>query len=106
MVATAVGVLDILFETLANSQKTVDQINQACAAKGLPPAFSMDENGNPAIPGNPDYQFEGFGVIIFLPQLAFWVHYKPGGPQHVALGRFTVPIGFGKLLDLKHLLGQ
>ncbi len=104
MVSSAVGVLDILFETLANSQKTVDQINQACAAKGLPPAFTMDGNGKPMLPGNIDYRFEGFGVIIFLPQLSFWVHYKPDSPQHIPLGRFTVPIGLGKLADLKRLL--
>ncbi len=106
MVSSAVGVLDSLFETLANSQKTVDQINQACAAKGLPPAFAMDENGKPVIPGNTDYRFEGFGLIILPPQLSFWVHYKPESTQHIALGRFTVPVGLGKLADLKRLLGQ
>jgi hypothetical protein len=75
MVVTSITtVLDTLFEVLKNSRKTVDKINKACEGKGLPPAFPIDGNGNPEIPGNPDYRFEGFGAIIGLPpKLSFWV---------------------------------
>lgn len=106
MVVTSVGtILSILFETLASSQRTVEQINKACSNKELPPAFLVDNQGNPDIPGNPDYRFEGFGIILGVPpKLSFYVHYKPDSPEHVALGKFTVPIGFAKLVDLNRLL--
>lgn len=106
-VTTGGAILNILFETLSNSRKTIDEINQAGAAKGLPPAFPIDNSSsNPSIPGNPDYRFEGFGVIMgWPPKLSFYVHYKPGSPDHVELGRFTVPIGLGKLIQLNRLLG-
>ena len=106
MVTTAFGAIDILFKTLVNSRKTVDQVNKACADKMLPPAFPIDHSGNPKIPGNRDYRFEGFGVAVFPPKLSFWVHYKSGSANHVALGKFAVSIGIGKLLNLKRLLGQ
>ncbi len=105
-VASTGTLLSILFETLASSQRTVEQINKACSNKGLPPAFPIDKHGNPDVPGNSDYRFEGFGVILGLPpKLSFYVHYKPDSPEHVSLGKFTVPIGFGKLADLNRLLG-
>ncbi|MGH2412339.1 MAG: hypothetical protein ACRDEA_01295 [Microcystaceae cyanobacterium] len=107
MVVTPISsVLAILFETLTNSRRSVDEINKACTDKGLPPAFPLTRDGTPEIPGNPDYRFEGFGVIIGLPpKLSFWVHYKPDSPDHVELGRFTVPIGLGRLASLNRLLG-
>jgi hypothetical protein len=93
----AASLLDILLTALANSRKTLDQINQAAKQKGLPLPFPPDENGEPQIPGNTDYRFEGLGLIVGLPpKISFWVHYKPGSPDHVALGRFTVPIELGK----------
>ena len=104
MVTNAFGAIDILFGTLASSRKTVDQLNKACVGKGLPPAFPIDENGSPNIPGNPDYRFEGFGAIVAPPQLSFWVHYKPDSLEHIELGRFTVRIGLEKLIELKRFL--
>ncbi|MEM8643108.1 MAG: hypothetical protein AAGG51_30470 [Cyanobacteria bacterium P01_G01_bin.54] len=93
---SAIG-LKTLLDTLANSQATVDQINQICAEKDLPPVFLLNEQRVPDIPGNSDYRFEGFGAVIGLsPKLSFWVHYKPGTSEHVEIGRFTVPVGFGK----------
>ncbi|MEO0457915.1 MAG: hypothetical protein AAF152_15230 [Cyanobacteria bacterium P01_A01_bin.114] len=93
---SAIG-LKKLLEALANSQSTITQINQICAEKDLPPVFSFNEQGDPDISDNPDYRFEGFGAVIGLPpKISFWVHYKPGTPDHVEIGRFTVPVGFGK----------
>jgi hypothetical protein len=100
-VTTATTIVDSLLQVLANSRQTIDEINAASAAKGLPPAFKESDTSAIGIVGNPDYRFEGFGVIVvrpFPPKLAlsFWVHYKPGSPDHISLGRFTVPIS---LLD-------
>ena len=97
MTITTNNTVDSLLAILANSRKTVEQINAACTAKGLPPAFVLGEDSAIALQGNPDYRFEGFGtdvVRVFPPKLAlsFWVHYKPESPQHVEVGRFTVPI--------------
>lgn len=106
-VATATAILDSLLSVLANSRQTVDEVNAACAAKGLPPAFN-NSNSPLGIDGNSDYRFEGFGVIVVRPfppkfALSFWVHYKPGSPQHVELGRFTVPISFLDSLKFRSL---
>lgn len=90
---------------LANSQQTIDEINQACITKGLPPALKFGENMI-QIEGNRDYRFEGFGMVAGLPpKLAFWVHYKPGSPDHVGLGRFTMPISIGKIAEIRSLIG-
>lgn len=96
-VATATALVDNLLSVLANSRQTIDEINAACTAKGLPPAFKESDTSAIGIVGNPDYRFEGFGVILVRPfppkfALSFWVHYKPESDQHIALGRFTVPI--------------
>lgn len=106
IITPTASILSILFETLSSSQRTIEQINQACSSKGLPLAFPLDNQGTPDIPGNPDYRFEGFGIILSLPpKLSFYVHYKPDSPEHIALGKFTVPISFGRLVDLNRLLG-
>jgi hypothetical protein len=100
------SILGVVFDVLAKSQTTITQINQTCSNKGLPPAFSISPDGIPEIPGNPDYRFDGFGVIVGIPpQLSFYVEYKPGSPQQISLGRFTVPVGVGTMLHLNRLLG-
>ena len=92
---TSAIALKSLFKAIARSRKVAEQVNQTCSAKGLPLAFPANENGEFNIPGNPDYQFEGFGTVVGIPpQVSFWVHYKPNTSEHVALGQFTVPIGF------------
>ncbi|GAP94818.1 hypothetical protein [Leptolyngbya sp. NIES-2104] len=91
---------------LANSHQTIDTINNTCTAKGLPPALKFGADITD-IEGNQDYRFEGFGLIAGLPpKLAFWVHYKPDSSDHVALGRFTMPISIGKLSEIQSLVGQ
>jgi hypothetical protein len=76
---------------LVNSPATIREINQKCAALGLPPAIVF--NPPTELRGDPDYQFEGFGVILGIPmKVSFWVHYKPDSPQHVELGRFLVSV--------------
>lgn len=91
---------------LASSHQTIDEINQACVAKGLPPALKFGENITD-IEENRDYRFEGFGMIAGLPpKLAFWVHYKPDSSQHIELGRFTMPVGVGKISQVRSLIGK
>lgn len=91
---------------LAASRQTIDAINNACTAKGLPPALKIGANLTD-IEGNQDYRFEGFGLIAGLPpKLAFWVHYKPDSSDHVALGRFTMPVSIGKLSEIQSLIGR
>lgn len=91
MVTTTVAKsVDILIGLSDQALRTMDAINQECLKKQLPPAFSMEE-GVPK--GNKHYRFEGLGVILGLPpRLSFWVHYKPDSPEHVNLGRFTMPL--------------
>jgi hypothetical protein len=106
-ISTVSAITTALFETLSNSREAVDQINQACSGKGLPLAFPIDESGNPDIPGNPEFRFEGFGVDVgFQPKITFWIHYKFGTPEYVELGKFGVPVGFGKMLKFQRLLGK
>ncbi|MBD1845755.1 hypothetical protein H6F89_20565 [Cyanobacteria bacterium FACHB-63] len=91
---------------LANSHQTIDAINNACAATGLPPALKIGANPTD-IEGNQDYRFEGFGLIAGVPpKCAFWVHYKPESAQHIPLGRFTMPVSIGKLSAIQSLIGQ
>jgi hypothetical protein len=102
---TATTSLDSLLSALADSRQTVDEINAACVAKGLSPAFPNSDLPIP-ITANPDYRFEGFGAIVERPfppkfALSFWVHYKPESPQPLALGRFTMPIGLLELLKFR-----
>lgn len=104
-VGTTTAILDNLLSTLANSHQTVDQINAACTAKGLSPAFQSSDSSI-GIAVNPDYRFEGFGVVVERPfppkfALAFWVHYKPESSQHLSLGRFTMPMSFLELLKFR-----
>lgn len=107
-VTTVTTIVDSLLQVLANSRQTIDQINAACAAKTLPPAFKESDTSPIGIVGNPDYRFEGFGVIVVRPlppklALSFWVHYKPESDQHVALGRFTVPISVFDAIKFRSL---
>jgi hypothetical protein len=109
MTVAITTVVDSLLTVLANSRQTIDEINRACSAKGLPPAFKDSDTSLVGIVGNPDYRFEGFGVIVVRPfppkfALSFWVHYKPESTQHVSLGRFTVPISALDALKFKSLL--
>ncbi|MBW4445276.1 MAG: hypothetical protein KME10_29725 [Plectolyngbya sp. WJT66-NPBG17] len=104
----ATTILDTLLSALANSRQTIDEINTACSTKGLPPAFQDSDTSPVGIVGNPGYRFEGFGVIVVRPfppkfALSFWVHYRPGSTQHVALGRFTVPISALNALKFRSL---
>lgn len=104
-VVAATATLDNLLSVLANSRQTVDEVNAACTAKGLSPAFQNSDSPI-GITANPDYRFEGFGAIaerIFPPKfaLSFWIHYKPGNAQHVPLGRFAVPINLQELLRFR-----
>ncbi|MCU0550371.1 MAG: hypothetical protein MUC48_13560, partial [Leptolyngbya sp. Prado105] len=72
-----------ILSILATSHQTIDQINQACVAKGLPPALKIGANFA-EIEENRDYRFEGFGLSAGLsPKLTFWVHYKPESPDHM-----------------------
>ena len=34
------------------------------------------------------------------PKLSFYVHYKKGQPEHVAVGKFLVPIAFGDVIKI------
>ncbi|CAN1208662.1 hypothetical protein TUMEXPCC7403_00475 [Tumidithrix helvetica PCC 7403] len=90
--------LDIVFRILGDTDEFISKVNQACADKGLPPA----------LPGNTDYRFEGFGVafIGFKPYLTFWLHYKPDSPQHIAFDRFEIPISYAQSLHLVADLGH
>jgi hypothetical protein len=107
-IATATTIVESLLALLANSRPTIDEINAACLAKGLPPAFT--ESDSPlGVDGNLDYRFEGFGITVvrvFPPKfaLAFWVHYKPDSVKHVALGKFMMPISSGKLSLVRSLI--
>lgn len=109
-IATATAILDSVFAVLANSNQTIDEINAACLAQGLPHAFT--ESDSPLeVDGNPDYRFEGFGIIVVRPlppkfALTFWVHYKPDSVNHVALGKFTMPISADKLPLVRSLIGK
>jgi hypothetical protein len=93
--------LDIVLQILGDAEQFRSKVNQACTAKGLPPAFD-------GLQGNTDYRFEGFGVafIRFQPNLTFWVHYKPDSPQHVSLGKFEIPISYAQSLNLVANLGH
>lgn len=104
MVTTLGSVASVLFAVLANSRKTIDRINQACADRNLPPAFKVGDSPF-EIDGDEHYRFEGFGLIVGLPpKLSFYVHYKPDSSEHVDLGRFTVPISVSNFLKIKAIL--
>lgn len=106
--ATSITLIDSLLKALADSRQTIEQINAACKAKGLPPALKDSDTSVIGIIGDPDYRFEGFGVIVIQPfppkfALSFWVHYKPESAGHIELGRFTVPISILDVVKFKSL---
>lgn len=97
MIATAITGFSLLIKTLGNSKETIDEINQECANRGLPPAFTITSIGDGFIQGNTDYCFRGFGMTFasIIPprvELTFWVHYRIDSPDHVELGRFSCPL--------------
>jgi hypothetical protein len=100
---TVATVLSVILSALKKAPEVAEEINQKCQEKGLPPAFVIHDNPFD-IEGNPDYRFEGFGLTGFLPKLSFWVHYKPGSPQHVEIGRFLVPISLFQIPHIKDVL--
>lgn len=105
-VTAASTVFNTVASILANSHQTIDDINKACAARGLPPALNIGDRLT-AITGNPDYRFEGFGLVIgFPPKLSFWVHYQPESANSVEIGKFTMAISVGKLSQIRSLLGK
>lgn len=93
--------IDIVFQVLGDVNEVTSKVNAACTEKHLPNAF----NG---LKGNPDYRFEGFGVVFqgIQPELTFWVHYKPDSPNDVSLGRFEIPINYLQALALVAHLGH
>ena len=97
--------LTLLIATLKKAPKVAEQINQKCQQKGLPPALIIQTEPFD-IEGNPDYRFEGFGIVAGLtPKLSFWVHYKPDSPLHVEIGRFLVPFSILELANIETKLG-
>lgn len=100
MIAVATG-FSLLVKSLRDSTKTINEVNQACIKRGLPPAFYMPDGGG-IIRGNTDYRLDGFGVDIISvlpPRLAlkFWVQYRIDSDDHVNLGKFSCPL---KVFDL------
>ena len=111
VLGTATTAISIALPILRFSHKAIEKVNKACDEKGLPPAFEIklpDEEGSLEdieVQGNPDYRFEGFGLDVGIPpQLSFWVHYKPGSPDHVEVGKILVPVRFSKVFDLSKIL--
>lgn len=105
-VVTALTAFDNVVSILTDSRQTIDDINKACAVKGLPPAFNVGDDFT-SITGNRDYRFQGFGLVVGLPpKLAFWVHYKPESANHVEIGRFTMPVKISKFSQIRSLLGK
>ncbi|MBD1842423.1 hypothetical protein H6F89_03125 [Cyanobacteria bacterium FACHB-63] len=77
---------------LVKAPQVVKEVNDRCAALGLPPALTLTLSP-PDVDGNTDYTFEGFGLVFgFPPQVSFYVHYKKGSPQHKEIGRFLIPL--------------
>jgi hypothetical protein len=102
MIVTPVtGALALLFSRLAKYQVKAEEINAACEALGLPPALDIDLGGDIRIRLDPVYRMEGFGVVVGLPpRLSFYMHYKKDSPDHVAVGKFSVPIAFGDIAKI------
>lgn len=104
VVGTAVS---IALPILKFTREAIDKVNQQCIDKGLPPAFTVNQTEDHPIPieGNPDYRFEGFGIVVGVPlRLQFWVHYKPDSPEHVEVGRVKVPLKLAEVLNLPRIL--
>ena len=102
MVATSVaGTLALLLTRLAKYQAEAEEINTACEALGLPPALDINFEDDIRVRLDPAYKMEGFGLVVGLPpKLAFYVHYKKGSSEHVAVGKFLVPIAFGDIAKI------
>ena len=102
MVTTSVtSKLTLLLSRLNRHRGKIEEINHTSEALGLPPAIDLNFEGDIQIGTNPDYRFEGFGIVFGLPpMMSFYVHYKPESPEHVELGRFLMPIRFGDLATL------
>jgi hypothetical protein len=102
MISTATG-LALLVKALSDCKEAINEVNQACISKGLPPAFYIPQ-GSAFVRGNKDYSFQGFGmdVSVIPPQmsLTFWVHYRIDSDDHVELGKFACPL---KALDMSAL---
>jgi len=93
-----------LFALLIDAKKTVTAVNDACARKDLPPALTL-QSSPLNLHGNPNYRFEGFGIVAGLkPKLSFWVHYKPGIAEHVQVGQFQMPFSPFKLPEMTRLV--
>lgn len=100
-VTAAMGTIALLMGRLAKYQRKAEEINAACEALGLPPALDVNFENDVRVRLDPDYRMEGFGVVLGLPpKLAFYVHYKKGHPEHVAVGKFKVPIAFGDIIKI------
>ncbi len=98
MLTTAIKTIPTLLLTAhGKSKKLIEQINQACTDKGVPPAFdvgqikdaqSLDEIH---FRSSPNFRFEGFGIDVGIPpKLTFWVWYKKGSPDGKEIGKFNV----------------
>ena len=91
----------LLLSRIVKYQSVAEQVNQACAAKGCPPAFDIQlsptrESDDIHVRASEQYRFEGFGGVFgFPPKLSFWVHHMPQEGESVEIGRFLIPIGFG-----------
>ena len=97
-ITAAMGTVALLMSRLAKYQKKAEEINAACEALGLPPALDINLEDDIRVRLDPDYRMEGFGIVMGLPpKLSFYVHYKKGHPDHVAVGKFAVPIAFGDI---------
>lgn len=97
-ISTVTTAISIALPLLRMSYKEIEAINKKCSDKGLPPAFAINLPGGTDnsidfdVQGNPDYRFEGFGIVVVPLNIQFWIHYKPDSPEHVELGRHLIPI--------------
>jgi hypothetical protein len=93
-----------LFALLIDAKETVIAINNACTAQNLPPALTL-QSSPVNLHGDPNYRFEGFGIVIgLMPKLSFWVHYKPGTTEHISIGQFHMPFSLFKLPKIVRLV--
>ncbi len=102
VVSTIATAISIALPILNLSREEIDKINAKCVAQGLPPAFEINSSADTndlshdfLVRGNPDYRFEGFGLVLGIPpKIQFWIHYKSGSPEHVSVGRHFIPLKF------------
>jgi len=102
VVSSLTKAVALITDRLAKYQKKAQEINDACEALGLPPALDIDLEDDIRVCLDPAYRMEGFGVVLpgLRPNLSFYVHYRKGRPEHVAVGKFLVPIKFSDILKL------